>query len=104
MDDLVKLTNVMVERAVGNGRKKAREALEDHLARALKDGAGVAHKMTAIDAALPPLRLVMAKANTEGKKEFVADPTEVANIHSMPWEGEWGAYHHRFEEACWGFF
>ena len=67
MDDLTKLADNMVENARNNGKQKARETIEEELAEALRNGAGPAHKMTATDSELPPLRLVIRtkKANVE---------------------------------------
>ena len=46
----------------------------------------------------------MTKVNAEGKKEFIADPIEVAKFHSKPWEAEWGAYHPSFNRLLVPFF
>ena len=59
--DLLELAGNLVDRAIGQGRKKAKEAFEDQLAQALRNGAGPAHKMTAIDTALPPLALTIRR-------------------------------------------
>ena len=69
-------------------------------------GAGLSNlpSCTAIDAAVPPLRLVVTKTNAEGKREYIADPIEVAKIHSKPWESEWGAFHPDFDLKCLTFF
>ena len=51
--------------------------------------------MTAIDHALPPLRLTIEKQLTTGphprNKWFITDPIEVAKEHSEPSAKEWGA-------------
>ena len=53
--------------------------------------------MTAIDTALPPLALTIRRKNDNGENEFIADPIQVAKIHSDPWANEWGAYDPDFQ-------
>ena len=53
--------------------------------------AGPAHRMTAVDHMLPPLRLTIEKQTKEGK-QYITDPIEVAKEHSKPWEAEWNAF------------
>ena len=48
------------------GKQKAREADGTHIAQALIDGSGHVHNITAIDHALPPLRLVIEEKQTKG--------------------------------------
>ena len=55
----------ITNRALDKGKLKAKEAYEESIARALKDGAGPAHKITAIDHALPPLASCL-RGNNEG--------------------------------------
>ena len=57
--NLEHLLDKIAKLALENGKAKAKQAYEDWVATALKDGAGPAHKMVSIDSALPPLRLVM---------------------------------------------
>ena len=56
-----------MEKATSNGKKKAREAFEEKVAQSLRNGAGAAHKMTAIDSELPPLRLAIRQKNKQGQ-------------------------------------
>ena len=46
--------------------------------------------MTAIDAALPPLRLVIEEKSKEGKT-YITAPIEVATKHTEPWAKQWKA-------------
>ena len=57
MDTLNPLLKKICEKSRARGLVKAREAQANELAKSLKGGAGAAHKLTAIDSALPPLRL-----------------------------------------------
>ena len=77
-------------RALEKGEQTAREADGNHVAQALIDGAGPAHKMTAIDHALPPLRLVFEEQTNEGK-QYTTDPIQVAQKHTNPWATILGA-------------
>ena len=56
--DLRKLIDLITNRSLGKGKQKAKEAYQENLAQALRDGAGPAHKLTAVDHALPSLRLI----------------------------------------------
>ena len=86
MDTLNRITNQALEK----GKQKAKEVYEENLAQALRNGAGPAHKMTAIDKALPPLRLVLEEQTAEGKR-YITEPMKVAAIHTKPWAQEWRA-------------
>ena len=99
LNDLMKLTEAMVEKATSNGKKKAREAFEEKVAQSLRDGAGAAHKMTAIDSTLPPLRLAIRQKNKQGQTRYITEPNEVVRIHSEPSAGEWKAYDPDFEKT-----
>ena len=55
--EITKLMEGMTDRAMNKGKAKAMEAYADQVAQSLKNGAGAAHKRTAIEHALPPLRL-----------------------------------------------
>ena len=88
--DLQALVELVKDRALETGKMKARKAYEESLTKALLNGVGPAHKMTAIDHMLPPLRLTIEKRTPEGNI-YIIDPIEVAKEHSKPWEEEWGA-------------
>ena len=104
LNDLIKLTDAMVEKATSNGKKKAREAFEEQVAQSLRNGAGAAHKMAAIDSELPPLRLAIRQKNEQGQIGYITEPNEVAKIHSQPWAAEWKAYSPDFEKTFAPFF
>ena len=59
--DVQKLFDLITNRAFEKGRQKANKALEERVSKALLNETGPAHKMTAIDHALPPLRLTIEK-------------------------------------------
>ena len=73
------------------------------MAKALINGAGPAHRRTAIDHALPPLRLTIEKTTQEGKV-YIANPIAVAKEHSKPWENEWGARDPEYQRQVVEFF
>ena len=75
----------------------ARNVYGDNVAKALINGAGPAHKRTAIDYALPPLRLTIGKTTEQGNV-FITNPIAVAHEHSTPWEKEWGGSHPDFQK------
>ena len=66
MNDLTKVTDHLTRKAMDKGREKAKNAFEANLATALKGGAGPAHKMTAVDHTLPPLRLIFEEETQGG--------------------------------------
>ena len=53
-DELQDLVKTIKNRCFEKGRQKAKQAYEDRLTQALLNGAGPAHRMTAIDHMLPP--------------------------------------------------
>ena len=57
--DVLTLLNDAVERAGKRGFGKLQEQKAEQLARSLRGGAGLAHKMANVDNALPTLRLVI---------------------------------------------
>ena len=65
--ELIKALDRITGNALEKGKLKAREVYEENLAQALRNGAGPAHKITAVDGALPPLRLVIEEETSEGK-------------------------------------
>ena len=65
-NDLQKLVDLRTKRSLETGKQKAKEALEERISKALLNGAGPAHRMTAVDHALPPLRLTIEKQLTTG--------------------------------------
>ena len=85
------MVKVIKNRSFEKGRQKAKKAYEDRITQALINGAGPAHRMTAVDHMLPPLRLTVEKTTKEGKT-FITDPIEVAKEHSKPWKSEWRAF------------
>ena len=64
------------------GREAAKKGFDESLANALTNGAGPAHKFTAVDHALPQLRLVFEGATKEGKV-YTTDPLQVADKHTQ---------------------
>ena len=50
--EIQKLFDLITNRAFEKGKQKAKEALEERISKALLNGAGPAHKMTAVDHAL----------------------------------------------------
>ena len=106
--EIQKLFNLITNRAFEKGKQKAKEALEERISKALLNGAGPAHKMTAIDHALPPLRLTIEKQVTTGphprNKCYITDPIEVAIEHSEPWAKEWGANFEGFQNQIAKYF
>jgi hypothetical protein len=97
--DLHKLMKHAANRALEKGKQKAREAYGTHIAQALIDGAGPAHKITAIDHALPPLRLVIEERTKDGK-QYTTDPIKVATTHTEPFAKTWGAYYKGYPSRC----
>ena len=81
---LDRVTNTALEKS----KQKANESYEEHLPQTLRNGAGQAHKKTAVDSALPPLRLVIEEKTKEGKK-YITAPIEVAAKHTEPWAQVW---------------
>ena len=80
-NELIKALDRFFGKALEKGKLKAREAYEENLAQALRNGAGPAHKITAVDGALPPLRLVIEEETKEGKA-YITAPIQVAkNTH-----------------------
>ena len=77
---------------MSNGKKKTREAFEEKVTQALRNGAGAAHRMTAVGAALPPLRLAIRSTKANGEVEYLTEPNEVAKIHTQPWADTGKAY------------
>ena len=106
--DIQKLFDLITNRALGKGKQKAKEALEERISNALMNGAGPAHRMTAVDHALPPLRLTIEKQLTTGPHPrdrcFITDPIEVAKEHSAPWANEWGANFEGFQKEVARYF
>ena len=82
------LLNETVERASKRGLEKLQEQKAEQLARGLRGGAGVAHKMANVDTALPPLRLILEIEDESGEKKFEADPLKVAEHHAQPWKDQ----------------
>ena len=72
--EITKLMEEMTDRAMNKGKAKAKEAYEDQVAQSLKNGAGAAHKRTAIDHALPPLRFTFREKDKQGEVQYVTDP------------------------------
>ena len=79
----------LTKTAVDKGKEKAKQAFEASLTAALRGGAGPAHKMTAVDHALPPLRLIFEETTKEGKR-YTTDPIKVSAKHTAPWCKIWG--------------
>ena len=75
----------IVDRALEKGKVKAKDAFDESLAQALRNGAGPAHKRTAVDHALPQLRLTIEKENKEGetKIDYAADGSCQGAYRSM---------------------
>ena len=71
------ILNRIVDRAQNLGKIKSRTAHEEFNSRALLGGAGIAHKLSKVDAALPPLQLVF-KEVTKGVTSFISEPRAVA--------------------------
>ena len=88
----------MTDRAMNKGKAKAKEAYEDQVAQSLKNGASAARKRTAIDHALPPLRLTFREKDKQGEVQYITDPIKVASKHTDSWCGTWGAYDESFED------
>ena len=59
--------------------------------------AGVAHKMTNADNALPTLRRVIATKDEEGNRAFETDHLTVTQIYAEPWKQIWKASEAGFE-------
>ena len=76
------LLNETVERASKRGLEKLQEQKAEQLARSIRGGAGLAHKMANIDKALPPLRLVIEGKDENGEKKFEADPQNLAEHYA----------------------
>ena len=66
IDQVIEVLNAVVNRSQKTGQLKARTAHEDFIAKALVGGASMGHKLTKVDAALPPLKLVF-KEKVEGE-------------------------------------
>ena len=75
----------MTNKAIDKGKAKAKEAYEEQVAHSLKNGAGAAHRRTAIDHALPPLRLTFKEVSNKGEVNYITDPIKVAAKHSDTW-------------------
>jgi len=88
--DLIRAVDQITNSALEKGKLKAKEAYEENIAQALRNGAGPAHKITAVDSALPPLRLVVEEETKEGKN-FITAPIKVAEKHTEPWAKTWCA-------------
>ena len=86
-DDLLKLMDRRCRQSLERGKQKAKEALEERISKALLNGAGAAHRMTAVDHALPPLRLTVKKQLTTG-----------------PHPREWGANCEAFQKNIASYF
>ena len=96
--EITKLMEDMTDRAMNKGKAKAKEAYEDQVAQSLKNGAGAAHKRTAIDHALPPLRLTFREKDKQGEVQYITDPIKFASKHTDSWCGTWVAYDESFED------
>ena len=101
--NLQTLVGKMVRLALEKGKDKAKRAFEAKLEVALKGGAGPAHKMTAVDHSLPPLRLIFEEKSETGKV-FITDPIQVAAKHTIPWCSIWGAYDAKTQQVNAEFF
>ncbi len=80
METLDRITNKALEQV----KQHPNEAYEDTLAQALRNGAGPAHKMTAVDGAFPPLSLVIGEETSEGDT-YITAPIKVATTRTEPW-------------------
>jgi hypothetical protein len=89
VDDLVLMLEGFSNEAHKRGRAKAKEAFAEWVHRALKNGAGPAHRWTNQANALPPLRLVIKVPDGSSGHRFEADPDAVAELHARPWREEW---------------
>ena len=85
----------MANKALQQGKKKAKEDYESRIAEALIGGAGAAHKIVSRDSALPPLRLCF-KLRVNGEISYATDPIKVAELYTKPWCEEWKAYDKHF--------
>ncbi len=85
--DTLQLVEGFAARALNKGKAKCKERLHTWLDKALKNGAGLAHKWANQPNALPPLQLVIPKGNGN----FIVEPSEVTEHHVKPWVKEWEA-------------
>ena len=101
--ELMEVLDRITNRALEKGKQQANEAYEENLSQALRNGAGPAHKMTAVDSALPPLRLVIEEETSEGKT-YTTAPIKVAAKHTEPWVQVWLANSPSYDEKVVGYF
>ena len=93
----------ITNRALEKGKQTAKEAYEENLSHALRNGAGQAHKMTAVDSSLSPLRLVIEEETSAGKT-YITAPKEDAAKHTEPWAQVWRANSPSYDEKVVGHF
>ena len=73
------------ERVLQKGLECSRRATHTWLSRALKGGAGPAHRWCGKEDALPELQLVIR----DSQGNFIADPQCVAELYAHEWKREW---------------
>ena len=101
--DLIKAIDRISNNALEKGKLKAKEAYEENVVQALRNGAGPAHKITAVDGALPPLRLVIEEKTKEGKT-YITAPIKVAEKLTEPWANTWCANSPSYQEKVVKYF
>ena len=71
--------------AIQKGKSRCKDNFRNWLEKALKNGAGPAHRWANMPSALPTLQLFYK--SPEG--DYINDPVKVAEHHAVPWTNVW---------------